>query len=204
MSVKQIGKYALYNCLIEKKEGIMKESSNHTLITSEEELKQIEEWSQTKFKEIIFDSEIDSWSQNNSVFHRNILNKRNIVFLFEDTENNLFGCFHSQMISHLIQIEYNQLTGTSNQDIYSFLFSLRSNGRLETPTKFPHQTEYIRFGLHLFNEHCEELILIGGGNDICIKKENFKHECHCYQFSFDYHGRRKFLLEKKEASIHSH
>ena len=57
------------------------------------EIQIIEEWSFTKYKEMIFDSEIHNWSKNTSEFDRIIFGKEKLIFLIEDTENNLFGCY---------------------------------------------------------------------------------------------------------------
>ena len=50
-----------------------------------EHLKQIEDWTTLKCGEIIFDSIKDNWSINTSVFDDRILNKKQLVFIVEDT-----------------------------------------------------------------------------------------------------------------------
>ena len=42
-------------------------------------------------KEIVFDSEIDSWNIKESIFVDKIQGKKGIIVLVEDERNNLFG-----------------------------------------------------------------------------------------------------------------
>ena len=47
--------------------------------------------SKMEVKEKIFDSDIHDWSEKTSEFNQKILNKSRLIFLIEDSENNLFG-----------------------------------------------------------------------------------------------------------------
>ena len=146
--------------------------------TMTSEINQIEEWTQLTFKEIIFDSNINSWEPNNSEFDTIVLNKQNLIFLFEDTENNLFGYIHSAKITNIRKVENMILTRNKNLDLLSFVFSLKSNGRLEQPTKFPFKKECFQHGLQVFGEECCELVVIGGG-DIFIMTSCITDTCLC-------------------------
>ena len=90
------------------------------------ELKQLENWTNKKYKQIIFDSTKDNWNQYTSTFDSQLLNKENISIIIEDTQGNVFGVFIKSTI-------------TSNRLIFdnnAFVFSLRSNGRLPSPRNF--------------------------------------------------------------------
>ena len=54
-------------------------------------MKQLEEWTnKKKCSEIIFDSDIYDWSKNTSVFGEKVINKSNLLFVVEYTNNNKF------------------------------------------------------------------------------------------------------------------
>ena len=57
------------------------------------EIALLNEWTETTFKEIIFDSDICDWNQCTSTFHQRIFNREQLVFIIEDEEGNVFGCF---------------------------------------------------------------------------------------------------------------
>ena len=43
------------------------------------EINQLEEWTEIKYKEVIFDSDIHDWSQYSSEFGERLMNKSNII-----------------------------------------------------------------------------------------------------------------------------
>ena len=99
-------------------------------------MKQIEEWSSTTFKEVIFDSDVDKWSQNTSVFGERVFEKQQLTFIIEDNGGNVFGGFVNQKIRFYRYLENGEWKGGTVRDPHTFTFSLESNGRLEQPTKF--------------------------------------------------------------------
>ena len=62
------------------------------------EIHQIEKWCNLKCSNIVFDSEIHNWKENESEFDTKIFGKEKLTFLIEDNENNLFGAFVSKKI----------------------------------------------------------------------------------------------------------
>ena len=160
---------------------------------NEDEMKTIEKWSDMIFQDVIFDSEHNNWSLETSEFDDIILDKNNVIFLFEDTNGNLFGGFIGSKINSIRSDEKGKIIGNIIGDINSFVFSLRSNGRLKEPEKFMIKPENNHYAFQLRNKKCKDLFTIGF-NDIRIMKKDFKNECYCEQFDFDYNGKENVLI----------
>ena len=77
------------------------------------------EWTSRKVSNILFDSDIDNWNQNTSVFDQRIINKEHIIIIIEDSNGNKFGGYVNSKID-----EVNDWIN----DPKSFLFSLESKG----------------------------------------------------------------------------
>ena len=58
---------------------------------SYDEFAQIEQWTEMHFDSRLFDSSVDQWEVNASIFDKIIVGKSHLVFMIEDTQNNLFG-----------------------------------------------------------------------------------------------------------------
>ena len=58
-----------------------------------DEMRQLEEWTNRKCKEVVFDTDHDDWSLNTSVFNTKLQKRGQLVFVVEDTENNKFGYY---------------------------------------------------------------------------------------------------------------
>ena len=91
------------------------------------EMRQLEEWTNKKCTEIVFDSDKDNWSENTSVFDSKVINKSNLIILIEDKEGQKFGGYVNEKITGV---------NTWINDQNAFLFSLNSNGRLNGMMKF--------------------------------------------------------------------
>ena len=68
--------------------GITQSTSNNK---TKEIIKQIEELTEKRINNILFDSDIDGWNVNTSVFGERIKNKEHIIIIIEDSEGNKFG-----------------------------------------------------------------------------------------------------------------
>ena len=167
-------------------------------MTPERNIKQIEEWSSTTFKEVVFDSDIDDWSKDTSTFDQKIFNREKLTFIMEDTEGNVFGGFVNAKIDKYVYCEYGEWKGSKITDKNAFVFSLRSNGRLKEPMKFDFKSENRDWAFQLQKSIDDYLFVFGGGNDIRINKENSKSECYCNEESFDYQGKKKVLVGKEK------
>ena len=60
---------------------------------------QLEEMTDLYINETIFDSTIDDWKENTTEFDKKIMHRRKLIFLIEDTEANIFGCYIDTQIT---------------------------------------------------------------------------------------------------------
>ncbi|BFU20573.1 trichohyalin, putative [Entamoeba histolytica] len=150
-------------------------------------IKQIEEWTEKRISNILFDSDIDNWNKNTSVFDQRIINKEHIIIIIEDEEGNKFGGYVNKKID-----KYGWIS-----DSKSFLFSLESNGRIEGMMKF--DIEQSQYAFWLFNQSHNCLFEFGLG-DICVCKENDKTKSFCKQHSFSYKGITNALCGKQHPN----
>ena len=51
------------------------------MMLDENEMNQLEQWTNKKCSEVLFDSDKDDWNQNTSVFNDKIENKNNLLFV---------------------------------------------------------------------------------------------------------------------------
>ena len=154
---------------------------------SVEQIKQLEEWTGLKCTDIVFDSNVDNWSEGTSVFNERIIGKKQLVFLIEDEDEEKFGYY---LNTEVIE-KYDDWIETDNK---SFEFNLESNGRLEHPMKFEIKDLKVG-GYGLYEKSSWFLIALG---DIGLYKENNKNESLCGQNEdkFDYHGIENALCGK--------
>ncbi|BFU21855.1 trichohyalin, putative [Entamoeba histolytica] len=148
-------------------------------------INQIEEWTEKRINNILFDSDKDDWKEGTSVFEERIWNKEHIIIIIEDEEGNKFGGYVSEKIDKIDEWLY---------DSHSFVFSLESKGRLERMMKF--DIKEPRNAFCLFNQTTNCLFAFGG-NDIFVRKENYKTLSSCYQYSFEYEGIENALCGKQ-------
>ncbi|GAB1225373.1 hypothetical protein ENUP19_0252G0005 [Entamoeba nuttalli] len=124
-----------------------------------EEIHQIEEWTNRKVGNILFDSDIDDWNYGTSIFDQRVMNKEHIIIIIEDSEGNKFGGYVNEKID---KVDY------FIKDSQSHLFSLESNGRMEEMKKFDIKYQQYAFCLLNKSHNC----LFGFGlDDICVCKE---------------------------------
>ena len=146
----------------------------------------LEQWTGLMIGEIIFDSEINRWNQHDSEFDRILMGRNSIVIVIEDERGNVFGTFTSRQINDY----YSHL-----HDPHSFVFNLRSNGRLSEPMSFPIKNK--NEGLFLYPGDNHWLLSIGsdGGNNGLDDITIMKNDCQqrhpgngCVQQSYHYNG----------------
>ena len=138
---------------------------------TEREMKQLEIWTGLKYDEIIFDSDVDDWSQNASVLNERIMNRRELVFLIEDEEyKEKFGYYLNTAV----------IEDYTETDYKTFEFNLESHGRLGCPMKFEIMDINETSTYELFSNGDESLITLG---ELKLKKEDMKNQCFC---SMDY------------------
>ncbi|BFU18091.1 trichohyalin, putative [Entamoeba histolytica] len=150
-------------------------SNNKSNDKTKEIIKQIEELTEKRISNILFDSDKDDWNKNTSVFIQRILNKKYIIIIIEDEEGNRFGGYVSEKIDKVGRI----------YDSKSFVFSLESKGRLEGMIKF--DIRQPQYAFYLYNKSHDILFSFGNGyGDILVYKENDKTRSYCKQNTFDY------------------
>ncbi|BFU19755.1 trichohyalin, putative [Entamoeba histolytica] len=148
-------------------------------------IKQIEEWTEKRINNILFDSEINDWNVNTSVFDQRIKNKEHIIIIIEDEEGNKFGGYVNEKIDKIDDY---------TNDSKSFVFSLKSNGRIEGMKKF--DIKEPQYAFCLYNQSYDNLFEFGC--DIIVFKENYKTNSYCCQYSFDYKGISNALCGKED------
>ena len=147
-----------------------------------QEIQQLENWTSKKVGEIVFDSNIHRWSQNDSEFDSKLMNKSNLLFIIEEQQGNKFGGYLNT-----------QITSTNNwhSDSNAFLFTLKSPGRNHGMKKFNMKSGYKAFCL------CQQsnsvLLRFGSsGHDLRVDKKN-QSGSYCHQYSFNYNGATNVL-----------
>ncbi|BFU26492.1 trichohyalin, putative [Entamoeba histolytica] len=115
-------------------------SNNKSNDKTKEIIKQLEELTEKRINNILFDSYIDGWSVNTSLFDQRIWKKEHIIIIIEDEEGNKFGGYVSEKIDKVSRI----------YDSKSFVFSLDSKGRIYEMKKF--DIEDKRYAFKLYNQ----------------------------------------------------
>ena len=78
-------------------------------LVEENHKKQLEEWCGLQCKDLLFDSSIDSWI-NTSTLNKKIIGKKELIFLIESEDNELF-CYY---LNTEIEIQTNTWKKTDN------------------------------------------------------------------------------------------
>ncbi|BFU21936.1 trichohyalin, putative [Entamoeba histolytica] len=162
-------------------------SNNKSNDKTKEIIKQIEEWTERRINNILFDSDIDDWNKGTTVFGERIMNKEHVIIIIEDSEGNKFGGYVNEKID---KVE------SYINDSKSFLFSLESNGRIKGMKKFDIKYPEYAFILHNQSDDCLFAFGFGYFCDIRVYKENNKTKSYCNQRSFEYKGVRNALCGK--------
>ncbi|BFU19425.1 trichohyalin, putative [Entamoeba histolytica] len=139
-------------------------------------IKQIEEWTEKRISNILFDSDIDDWNIDTSVFEERIINKEHIIIIIEDEDGNKFGGYVNSKIDK---------AGGFINDSQSFVFSLESNGRMKGMMKFDIIEPQNAFYLGKQSDDC---LFAFGYCDIVVYKERYKTQSFYDQNTFDYKG----------------
>ena len=185
--INTFGKGCFYRCLKLNRNKYKKVKINDEEhindIIKENEIKQLEKWTELSLGDIVFDSEIDNWNQNSSMFDRRIIGKCQLLFLIEDTEGKLYGSFIYSQIK-------NECNNEIDTDSYSFLFSLRSNKETFNPKKMNDIYHYI-----LFDKNSK--YLINFNQELIIGKENHSNESEWFTH------KRKYNFKKKRGANES-
>ena len=82
-------------------------------------LKTLETWSEHQVNNVLYDSDIDG--KDSSIFRNKIMNHNQLYFIIIDSNNNVFGHYHSGII--------NKIDSSDIYDSNIFIFTLNNNGR---------------------------------------------------------------------------
>ena len=161
-------------------------------------IKEIEQLTFSEFGEVLFDSDFCNWDQNSSTFDSHIFGKEKVVFVIEDEDGNVFGCYINSMINQRIDNIVAKDNENSNFDNECILFSLNSNGRSKEPVSFNIQTKYAKEAFRLYSKYSEGLFTIGK-QDVIIQKQKLRKYCNCQPTAFDY--KRNILSDRLRTSV---
>ena len=138
--------------------------------------------------QVVFDSDIDNWSRDTSVFNERIIGKKQLVFLIEEEED-------GEIFGYYLNTKIVKKYGWQKTDSKTFQFNLQSkNNRLKQPMKF--EIKDLKWGgIWMYEKSDSRLINFG---DIDLKKENDKNKSYCCEnkYKFDYHGIENALCGK--------
>ena len=98
-------------------------------------INQIELWTLHSKSHTLFKSEKYKWEQNNSSVSDSVIGKNRLVFIIEDTFENVFGCYINETLINN-QNDEKQWKSITINDPNAFVFSLKSKGYYN-PMKFP-------------------------------------------------------------------
>ena len=126
----------------------------------------LEEWTNLECNEIIFDSMKDNWSMKTNNLNDKIKKRKQLVFIIEDEDNEIFGFYFNNQIK-----SYELIT---ESDHLSFYFNTQSNGRFTKPMKF---NQKCISSLHLYENKNKEFFTFG---DIHLMKKEYKNKSYCY------------------------
>ena len=167
----------------------LKENNKQIQEEYSKEISKLEEWSFTKYEQMIFDSSIHCWNENSSEFDSIIFNKEKLMFFIEDTNDNLFGCYINSKIN---RCKYKK--GSGIRDENAFIFSIKNNGKSDEMIKMDIKKELSDSAFTLYTKESDKLFEIGRGCDICIKKENNKKLCFNIPQTFKYPEGKENIL----------
>lgn len=164
--------------------GLEDEIRPYRLLIKERAIELLEQWTLKKIVSIIFDSEVDNWETGRD-FSNYIIGKSNLLFMIIDSQNNRFGGYISSQITR---------PDTYIADSNAFIFSLNSNGRLSTPTKFNIISQNSAF--ISITTHERYIFAFGGGYDLKLDKKSTKYMANSNPSSYDFGQNRNTLYGK--------
>ena len=110
LAIKQIDNYCHFNNALNMNYFLKEGKKDYSIFLSdvycrlqryemkETMIKQLEEWTYSIYDKLVFDSDLHEWDINSSEFDKLIFNKDHLLFLVEDTNDNIFGCYTEKKI----------------------------------------------------------------------------------------------------------
>ena len=199
-NIKEFGKGCFVNCpsLNKEKNSLIQKNYNEYLnqLISEDEMKQLENWTSSKFNEIIFNSENDDYK---SVLNKKIIGKSKLFFIIEDENGEIFGYYlHDEVVEKLDEYNIYSRTKTVKE---SFQFILKTkNDKINQPMKFDIKDTLLG-GYCLIDPQKSQLIRLGNIDLFKINSGNNSIH-HKFMSRIDYHGMEKDLFGVGVNEIH--
>ena len=155
-------------------------------------MKQLEEWTKKKCSELLFDSTVDNWSYNTSVFDSKLMNKSNLIFIVEDTDNNKFGYYFNGTLTN------NGCFKCSG----SFMFTLKANNRNSGMYKF--EQKETSTGLCVSDKSHSWFLHIHAG--FIMYKANSHEKQYIAEWTdhFDFHGMTNVYFANSTGTSHKY
>ena len=164
--------YERNDCLLETNDTITKREKIYFYnYLSSNEIKQLEEWTQLKCDEILFDTNEENWTAKQCIFNDKIIGKNHLIFLIQDEKGERFGYYFNNVMTE------RYFPSRIETDINSFHFNLQSNGRLSQPMKF--EIKDIKEGGCVLFEKLDYRLFACG--ELLLMKKRMKHASHCLQ-----------------------
>lgn len=180
MKIRQSESYSPYYIC----SGESDEIRPYRLLIKENSIEMIENWTGKKIVSMIFDSDVDNWDTGKD-FSNYIIGKSNLLFMINDEQNNRFGGYISSQITK---------PDTYIKDSQAFIFSLNSNGRLSTPTKFGINSPSSAF-ISITN-HERYILAFGGGYDLKLDKKSTSYMSNSNPSSYNFGQNNNALYGK--------
>ena len=171
-----VTKNEIYNIIADEKNLAMNET------------KQLLEWTNKKYAEVIYDTDRDGYPKDETTtFGETIMNRNDLIFIVEDYDGNKFGEYlHSKITAW----------DTTIADSNAFMFSLKSNGRLNGMMKFEIINTSCAFVLY---NDCDVFYM--GSRYVRIYKQNDRSKSYAdNQGCFNFHGLTNSLVGKTGSS----
>ena len=138
---------------IQKTKNLTKISEKKNIL-NEEEITELQNLIQKELNEIIYQGSFNGFLKKN--LYEEILNKEKLLFLIEDDDNNIFGCFISSKIENCE--EENFAKGIFGDKEF-FIFSLKLKGEKNVKKYIKKEHNYCFW---TFGDECENLFSING------------------------------------------
>ncbi|ELP91233.1 hypothetical protein EIN_151300 [Entamoeba invadens IP1] len=152
------------------------------IFLGKDDVEKIEEWSGKKVDQVLFDSNVDSYTKTSNEFVDAVMDQSDIAIVVEDTNGNRFGGYIHAKID---------VIGAWVDDQNAFVFSLFSNGRMKEPQKFELKANK-QGRVFWVSKPTEACLFVVGNNDIRVAKKHSKRD-YCLQSTFEYKGNTRAL-----------
>ena len=119
-----------------------------------------------------------------------------LIFLIEDTENNVFGCYINSKIDKYRYVENDIAKGV--EDPNCFVFSYKDN----KPNKYELRKDRKDNSIFMLYDKNDFRLFLLGERDIFIRKSNWKSSCidDINECKFDYQGKQKVINGKSGSN----